>query len=165
MLEFHDIKWLILDVDGVMTDGRLLYSSSGEEYKIFNVKDGLGIHNLKRAGIRVAVISGRGCAALMVRLNELAIDEKIINRPDKGKVFDELYKKYGDELLDSICVGDDLPDLELFSRCKYGAAVSDAVSEVKASADLVLHSAGGQGAVRELCDSICSSLQLARNSL
>ena len=152
MLDLKNIKWLILDVDGVMTDGRLYYSGNGEECKVFNVKDGLGIFRVRQAGIKVAVISGRGNHALRLRLEELKIDEILMKRPDKGAAFDELYKKHGDGFLDSLCLGDDLPDLELFQRCRYGIAVADAVQEVASSADLVLSKKGGEGVVRELCD-------------
>lgn len=151
---FRGVKWVFFDVDGVMTDGRLYYSSTGEEYKVFNVKDGLGILNLKSLGIKVCVISGRGCDALLRRLEELKFDEVLINRPDKGNAFDDLRKKYGDEVLDSACVGDDLPDLELFSKCKFSIAVKDAVPEVSSCADIVLEKNGGNAAVRELCDLI-----------
>jgi len=155
VVELKNIKWLILDVDGVMTDGRLFYSSQGEEYKVFNVKDGLGIFNVKQLGIKVAVISGRGCSALQYRLDELGVDEVIMNRPDKGSAFQSLYDKYGDSILKSVCIGDDLPDLELFQRCKVGIAVNDAVNEVKKLADIVLNTKGGYGAVREACDLLC----------
>lgn len=151
---FKGIKWVFFDVDGVMTDGRLYYSSAGEEYKVFNVKDGLGILNLKSLGIKVGVISGRGCDALLRRLEELKFDEVLINRPDKGNAFDDLRTKYGDEVFSSVCVGDDLPDLELFQKCRFGLAVNDATTEVIETADLVLKRKGGYGAVREACDLI-----------
>lgn len=157
MVELENVKWLILDVDGVMTDGMLFYSSNGEEYKVFNVKDGLGIMNVKKLGVKVAVISGRGCEALQYRLDELGIDEIFMNRPDKGAVFELLVEKYGSEVLESICVGDDLPDLQLFKRCNASVAVNNAVDEVKERADIVLCRAGGDGAVREICDLICKA--------
>jgi 3-deoxy-D-manno-octulosonate 8-phosphate phosphatase (KDO 8-P phosphatase) len=157
VVELKNIKWLILDVDGVMTDGRLIYSSQGEEYKVFNVKDGLGILNVRRLGVKVAVISGRGCQALKFRLDELGIDEIIMNRPDKGSAFKWLREKYGDSTLDSVCIGDDLPDLELFESCKVGVAVNDAVEEVKKAASILLNQKGGCGAVRELCDLLCKA--------
>jgi len=156
---FKDIKWVFFDVDGVLTDGRLYYSSAGEDYKVFNVKDGLGILNLKALGIKVGIISGRGCEALLRRLEELKIDEVLINRPDKANAFEDLRVKYGDEILNSVCVGDDLPDLELFQKCRFGLAVSDAVTEVIERADLVLERKGGYGAVREACDLICKENQ------
>jgi len=158
VVELKNIKWLILDVDGVMTDGSLYYSSKGEQYKVFNVKDGLGIIRVKQLGVKVAVISGRGCDALLVRLNELGFDEILVNRPDKGSAFNDLYKKYGDTVNNSACIGDDLPDLELFQMCKIGIAVNDAVAEVKDKADLILSIAGGKGAVREACDLIYNAI-------
>jgi 3-deoxy-D-manno-octulosonate 8-phosphate phosphatase (KDO 8-P phosphatase) len=157
MIKFDCVKWLILDVDGVLTDGRLYYSDKGEEYKVFNVKDGLGISRLRERGVKVAVISGRGNKALKNRLVELFIDEIILNRPDKGNVFRELFLKHGDEITHSICLGDDLPDLELFQECRYSVAVADAVNDVMNSADLILRKKGGDGAVRELCDILVKS--------
>ncbi len=151
---FKGVNWVFFDVDGVLTDGRLYYSSVGEEYKVFNVKDGLGILNLKSLGIKIGVISGRGGDALLRRLEELKVNEVVINRPDKGNAFNELLKKYGDEVLNSVCVGDDLPDLELFQKCRFGFAVNDAVPEVIEHADIVLKKNGGYGAVREACDLI-----------
>lgn len=151
-MNLNGTKWLFLDVDGVMTDGRLYYDASGEQIKVFNVKDGLGIKNVRDAGVKVGIISGRGCEALLRRLEELECDEIYVNRPDKGKVFQELKEKYGDEVLDSVCLGDDLPDLELYEACRYGIAVNDAVDELIDCADLVLKRKGGEGAVRELCD-------------
>lgn len=142
-----NIQWVIFDIDGVMTDGKLYYGSSGEELKVFNVKDGTGLKMLKKAGIKMAVISGRGTRALEQRVREMKIDVATYNRSDKGLAFDELEKELGSEIRNSICVGDDLPDLELFEKCKLGFAVANAVDEVKEKADFVLKTNGGEGAV------------------
>lgn len=149
-----NIKWVIFDIDGVMTDGKLYYGSSGEELKVFNVKDGHGLKMLKNAGVKMAVISGRGTKALEQRVKEMKIDVAIYNRSDKGVAFDELEKKFGSEIKNSICVGDDLPDLELFEKCKLGFAVANAVDEVKEEANFILKNNGGEGAVRELCEMV-----------
>lgn len=151
---FKNLKWVFFDIDGVMTDGNLYYSANGEELKVFNVKDGHGLKMLKNSGIKIAIISGRGNEALKNRLEEMKIDIAVYNRSDKGLAFDELEKKLGSEIRNSICVGDDLPDLELFERCKLGFAVANAVDEVKEKADYILKTDGGKGAVREVCEMI-----------
>lgn len=155
----NEIEWVFFDIDGVMTDGRLYYGPNGEEFKVFNVKDGLGLKLLKEVGVKLAVISGRGNKALAKRLNELSFDIIIVNRNDKGKVFDELKSKIGSEIENSICVGDDLPDLELFDRCRMGFAVFNAMHVVKEKSNYVLTTKGGHGAVRELCDMIVEAKQ------
>jgi 3-deoxy-D-manno-octulosonate 8-phosphate phosphatase (KDO 8-P phosphatase) len=153
-----ELKWLFLDVDGVLTDGRLFYSPTGEKFKIFNVKDGLGLKRLKATGVKVGVISGRGNKALLNRLEELKIDEIIMNRPDKGNVFKELTQKIGNDINYSAIIGDDLPDLELFRLCAVSIAVKDAIDAVKDMADIVLTKDGGDGAVREACELIIDKM-------
>jgi YrbI family 3-deoxy-D-manno-octulosonate 8-phosphate phosphatase len=143
-------EWGIFDVDGVFTDGSLFYGPNGEMFKVFNVKDGHGIKLLKKLGIKMAVISGKGDLAVEKRLNDLQFDDYIFNRNDKGAALDELAKKHGDSIYNSFCIGDDLPDLELFNKCKFSFAVGDAVSEVKNNADHLLKQKGGKGAVREM---------------
>ena len=113
------INWVILDVDGVMTDGKLYFTSQGEEIKVFSVYDGLALNNLRNAGIRICVISGRGSDALRNRLNEFSISEMHLNKPDKGAVMEELYTKYGNEIYNAAAIGDDLPDLAVFKLVKY----------------------------------------------
>lgn len=147
--------WLFLDVDGVMTDGTLIYSSLGEEIKKFNVLDGLGIMKVLNSGTKVAVISGRGCEALRKRLEELKITEVFLNYPNKVKAFEALYEKYGDEIKNSAHIGDDEPDLDLFALVKYKVTVPNAHDSVLSAADLILSKRGGEGAVREFCDKIC----------
>lgn len=137
-----------------MTDGRLYYGPNGEEFKVFHVKDGHGLKLLKEVGVKLAVISGRGNDALAKRLKEMSFDIVIFNRSDKGQAFDELKSEIGTEIENSICIGDDLPDLELFDRCRMGFAVSDAMPIVKEKSSYVLTTSGGHGAVRELCDMI-----------
>ncbi|AGR76976.1 3-deoxy-D-manno-octulosonate 8-phosphate phosphatase [Aliarcobacter butzleri 7h1h] len=153
----REIEWVFFDVDGVMTDGKLYYGPNGEEHKVFNVKDGHGLKMIKDAGIKIAVISGRGNDALLQRLSEMKFDIIKINRSDKGNVFNELFEEYGNQIENSIAIGDDIPDLEIFARTKLGFAVANAVTEVKNQADVILDTNGGEGAIRELCEIILSS--------
>jgi len=148
------INWVILDVDGVMTDGKLYFTSQGEEIKVFSVYDGLALNNLRNAGKRICVISGRGSDALRNRLNEFSISEMHLNRPDKGAVMEELYTKYGNEIYNAAAIGDDLPDLAVFKLVKYSFAVNNAVPELKHVATHQLKKFGGDGAVREMVDYI-----------
>jgi 3-deoxy-D-manno-octulosonate 8-phosphate phosphatase (KDO 8-P phosphatase) len=152
-----NVEWLVLDVDGVLTDGRLFFTSSGEELKVFDVKDGLGMKNLRAAGVRVGIISGRENFALKMRLNEIGVDFIKLGRPDKGAAYFEAFREFGASLSNFVVIGDDLPDVELFSLSKYSFAVSDAVEEVKLFASHVLEQRGGRGAVRAVCDMILES--------
>ncbi len=149
-----ELEWLLLDVDGVLTDGSIIYDDNGKEIKRFNVKDGYGITLLKETGIKVGVISGRGGKALQKRLNEMRLDDVSLNNPKKAKALKELEKKYGNSIYKSAFIGDDLPDLEVFNSVSIKVAVSNAVNEVKNNADIVLSNSGGDGAVREFCDLI-----------
>lgn len=152
-----DVKldWLFLDVDGVLTDGRLVYTENGEETKIFHVLDGYGIMKVLLSGIKIAIISGRGCLALERRLAELNVTEVYTNCPQKEVAFNSLLKKYGDEVYNSAHIGDDEPDLALFKFVKFKVAVANAHDKVLSEADLILKRNGGYGAVREFCDLIC----------
>jgi 3-deoxy-D-manno-octulosonate 8-phosphate phosphatase (KDO 8-P phosphatase) len=149
------LDWLFLDVDGVLTDGRLVYTENGEETKIFHVLDGYGIMKVLQSGIKVAIISGRGCLALEHRLTELNVTEVYTNCPQKEVAFNSLLKKYGDEVYNSAHIGDDEPDLALFKFVRCKVAVANAHDSVLNEADVVLKRNGGHGAVREFCDLIC----------
>jgi 3-deoxy-D-manno-octulosonate 8-phosphate phosphatase (KDO 8-P phosphatase) len=146
------IKWLFLDVDGVLTNGTLVYSSNGEEIKLFSVYDGHGIKMIRDMGIKVGIVSGRGSSALEFRLRELEIDYVVMNRNDKAMAFEEIAKKFGKSVYQSAHIGDDLPDLEIFKSVDVKVAVNNAVKLVREEADLCLSKNGGEGAVREFCD-------------
>ena len=146
------IKWLFLDVDGVLTNGTLVYSSNGEEIKLFSVYDGHGIKMIRDMGVKVGVVSGRGSRALEFRLRELEIDCVVMNRNDKAKAFEEIAEKFGKSVYQSAHIGDDLPDLEIFKSVDIKIAVNNAVEQVRQAADLCLNKNGGNGAVREFCD-------------
>jgi 3-deoxy-D-manno-octulosonate 8-phosphate phosphatase (KDO 8-P phosphatase) len=148
------IKLLILDVDGVMTDGKVVYSDSGEELKFFDSRDGHGIKMLMRTGIDVAIITGRISKAVEHRAENLGIALVYQKALNKIEAYDEIasLKKLSDQYI--CAVGDDLPDIPVLRRAGFAVAVPDAVDEVKAVADYTTHRSGGNGAVREVCDLI-----------
>jgi 3-deoxy-D-manno-octulosonate 8-phosphate phosphatase (KDO 8-P phosphatase) len=145
-------KLLVLDVDGVLTDGRLHYGARGEQTKVFHVRDGHGIKQVARAGITVAIISGRKSAAVARRAKDLGIKFVFQGVDDKMSVFRNLAKQRQVAIDECVCIGDDTPDAPLLAACGVGVAVADAHADALAAADLVTSRHGGQGAVRELCD-------------
>ena len=148
------VKLLILDADGVLTDGRIIYTDRGEEVKAFNVKDGHGLKLLMRAGIRVAIITGRKSPAVEHRARDLGITRVFQKALNKIEAYEEIRatQKLRDE---ELCVmGDDLPDLPILRKCGFSVAVPDSVDEVKREVDYVTKREAGKGAVREVCDII-----------
>lgn len=146
------IRLLALDVDGVLSDGRVIYASDGSELKAFNIKDGLGIKLLQRAGITVAIITGRKSAVVGRRAAELGITDLIEGREDKLAALRELCARLDLSLAESAYMGDDLPDLAAIRAAGLGLTVADAVPEVRAVADWCSAAVGGAGAVREACE-------------
>ena len=146
------IVLLILDVDGVLTDGRLWFGADGEVMKVFHVRDGLGIKRLRAAGIDVAVISGRTSAALRTRMRELGVEDVVEGVEDKAVALAALLERRGIAGADCACLVDDTPDLPLMHGVGLPAAVADAEPAVIAAARFVTRRPGGQGAVREFCD-------------
>ncbi|MCM2265777.1 MAG: HAD family hydrolase, partial [Desulfuromonadales bacterium] len=146
------IRLLLLDVDGVMTDGRIIYDDHGGETKAFDVKDGHGIKLLQRAGIRVGIITGRQSTVVDRRAMELGIELVYQGAKDKLVPYRELLQRTGLDDEQVAYVGDDLPDLPILRRVGFAATVADAVDEVKPYAHYVTQRAGGRGAVREICD-------------
>ena len=146
------IRLLVLDVDGVLTDGRLHYDADGREAKSFHVRDGYGMKQVMRAGIAIAVISGRNSAATAARMAELGVPHVLLGHEDKATVFRQLLGRLGIQPGDTACVGDDLPDLPLIEMAGLGIAVADAHPPVRAAARWVTAQPGGHGAVREVCD-------------
>jgi 3-deoxy-D-manno-octulosonate 8-phosphate phosphatase (KDO 8-P phosphatase) len=151
------IRLLVLDVDGVLTDGRLYLSASGEEFKVFHVRDGSGIVALRRAGVEVAIISGRDCAAVVRRAGELGIRHVRQGVADKGEALDALLAELGLAAPEAACVGDDTPDAPMLQRAGLAIGVADAHPALLAAAHWVTKSAGGCGAVREVCDLLLSA--------
>lgn len=148
------IKLLILDVDGVLTDGKLFFDEQGREYKAFNARDGLGIKLLQKAGIRVAVISGRSSKPVALRMEMLGIDLVYLGQTDKSHAFREIIAKVGCSPEQAAHVGDDLIDLPVFIQVGLAIAVQDANEQVLPYVDWQTRLPGGHGAVREVCDYI-----------
>jgi len=148
------IKLLILDVDGVMTDGRIVFDSNGVETKFFNVKDGHGIKMLQRSGIEVGIISGRESQVVANRAVELGIVHVFQKSLDKLVPYRQMLETTGLTDEQVAFVGDDVIDLPILRRVGFAAAVADAVAEVFPHVHFVTKNRGGWGAVREVCDLI-----------
>lgn len=146
------VKLLVLDVDGVLTDGRLYFDAEGREQKVFHVRDGYGIKALQDSGVAVAVISGRSSVAVEVRVAELGIEHVLLGQDNKVRALDQIADKLGVPMSAVACVGDDTPDIEIMSSAGLGIAVADAHPDVIAAADWTTKLGGGAGAVREVCD-------------
>jgi 3-deoxy-D-manno-octulosonate 8-phosphate phosphatase (KDO 8-P phosphatase) len=146
------VQLLVLDVDGVLTDGRLFYGPKGESLKAFHVRDGHGIKQVSAAGISVAIISGRKSAAVARRARELGIKHVIQGATDKFAALTRLAKARKVALEQCACVGDDTPDAPILRVAGLAIAVADAHADALAAAHLVTTRPGGHGAVREVCD-------------
>ncbi len=156
-LKLADIRLLISDVDGVLTDGTLFYSDSGESLKPFHVRDGMGFSLLLANGIEVAVISARESGALQKRLADLCINRVFLNRKDKETVFDELLEACALQAGEVAFVGDDVVDLPVLRRVGLAIAVQDAHPLVKEECHWITETPGGKGAIREVADAILSA--------
>lgn len=142
------IRLLILDVDGVLTDGSIQYVEDQFELKRFHVRDGSGLKIWRQSGRHIAVISGRESVAVTVRMKELGIETVIQGQSDKLPVFRQLLEHFGLAAEEVCVIGDDLPDLPLLLRAGLGIAVADAARDLLAVADYITTTPGGQGAVR-----------------
>ena len=148
------VKLVVTDVDGVLTDGSLYYGPDGECLKRFNARDGLGVRLLQKAGIQVAVLSGRDCPALRKRIEDLGITEAVLGRLDKRTALAGIMERCGVTAEQVAFIGDDVPDMEVFGMCGVSVTVEDAPEYVKDRANFVVKSCGGRGAFREMVDSI-----------
>ncbi|MBT3566306.1 MAG: 3-deoxy-manno-octulosonate-8-phosphatase KdsC [Porticoccus sp.] len=152
------IRLLLLDVDGVLTDGRLYFGNNGEELKAFNIQDGLGIRLLQRSGIEVGIITGRSSALVARRAEELGIKLVIQGREDKLAALEEVLRddkeNHSYKMQEIAFLGDDLPDLAVISRVGLGVAVADAHNFVAKHSHWQTSEKGGCGAVRELAELI-----------
>lgn len=146
------IRLLVLDVDGVMTDGRLYYGAGGEVLKVFHVHDGFGIKLVMDAGVKVSILSGRTSEALVARCRELGIEHYEQGCDDKVAALDRLLERLRLTAADALCVVDDTSDVALMRRVGHAVAVADANDMVRRVADRVTTARGGHGAVREVCD-------------
>ncbi|MCD4676115.1 MAG: HAD hydrolase family protein [Desulfobacula sp.] len=149
-----NIQLLLLDVDGVLTDGSITYSDSGEQIKSFNSKDGLGLRLLMDSGIGVGIITGRKSKALEYRCKNLGIKLLFDNIRDKSKALDNITSQTGIVPEKIAFAGDDLIDLPVMKRVGISFCVSDACQDVKNHSDIITSRKGGQGAVREICERI-----------
>lgn len=157
-ISLANVRLVAFDVDGVFTDGRFYLSDDGVETKAFNTQDGFGIRQLVRAGIEVAVISGRASGAVQARMQELDVTHVILACGDKTAAFDDLVGKLGISAEDSVFVGDDIPDLPLLSKVGHPIAVANAVSAVREFCEYTTEARGGHGAVREVCELVLAAM-------
>lgn len=152
--KIRKVKVLILDVDGVLTDGRIIISDDGQETKCFNVRDGHGLKLIQRAGIEVILLTGRKSRVVDHRARELGIKKVYQGALDKLSVFNEILAAEGLVPEQVACMGDDIVDLPVLRRSGFSITVSDAHDEVLRAVDLVTKNPGGRGAVREVCEMI-----------
>ena len=153
-VDFEKIQLLVLDVDGVLTDGRIVLTDSGEEMKFFHVHDGAGIKYWRRVGKKVALISGRSSQAVMHRAEELSVDFVRMGCKDKLPAYLEAVSEMGVTDAQTAVVGDDLTDLPAMWRCAFPVAVANAVAEAREAATYVTKALGGHGAAREVIELI-----------
>ena len=146
------IKLVILDVDGVLTDGSIILDNEENEFKSFHVRDGHGIKMLKKAGLIVAMITGRQSKVVERRARELGITEVFQRCHDKRVVYRHLIEKYSIDSGEVAFIGDDVVDLPLLRGAGFSVAVADAAEEAKSAAMMITKNKGGRGAVREVSD-------------
>lgn len=156
-MKLSKIRLLLLDVDGVLTDGNIIYNASGEEVKNFDAKDGLGLRLLIDAGIKVGIITGRTSKALKYRLSELNIDLIRDDVKNKAIALQEIVAKTGIKPEFVAFAGDDLIDISAMRRAGVAFCVPDAHQEVRSRADIITNAQGGKGAVREICEIILNA--------
>jgi 3-deoxy-D-manno-octulosonate 8-phosphate phosphatase (KDO 8-P phosphatase) len=153
-INFSKIKLLIMDVDGVLTDGGIIIHSDGTESKRFHVMDGHRVKMWQRAGLEAAILSGRDTEATTLRGRQLGIERILQGYKEKLPAFEELLSATGLSPEEVACVGDDLMDIPLVRRAGFGAAVANAAEELKQAADYVTSRSGGDGAVAEVIEVI-----------
>ena len=156
------IRMLLLDVDGVMTNGQVLLLPNGEELKAFSIHDGFGIVSAMQTGVGIGIISGRSSAALKQRCEELHIKDLYMDVMDKLPVLEEIAKRHQLSYEEIAFIGDDVPDLPVLERVGFSAAPQNAHKHVKNRVDLVLQKSGGEGAVREFIDFLLTAQEKER---
>ena len=152
LLKAQNVRLAFLDVDGVFTDGGLYMDGQGESIKRFHTLDGMGLQLLKEAGVTVVVITGRDSLPLRVRLASLGITHVHYGTEDKAPAAERSLEELGLSWSEAAAIGDDWPDLPVLTRCAFPVAPAQAHAEVRARVRYVTRAAGGEGAVRELCD-------------
>lgn len=153
----QNITWILMDVDGTLTDGTLLVFPDGEELKTYNVRDGLGILLAHLAGLKTGIITGKTSKPLEIRSEKLKIAELHQGIMDKKPVLDEILERNGLTAQEVAFIGDDLGDLEVIKSVGFSAAVADAHSEIKKHSHFICQNPGGKGAVREFIEFILST--------
>ncbi len=148
------VKILLLDVDGVLTDGRIIYDSEGHDMKFFDVHDGLGVCALKKAGIKTILITAKGSRAIGPRARDMQVEGVYENSSPKTAALEKILKKYKADIQEICFVGDDLVDLCLMKRVGLPIAVFNAAPEIKQAASYITLKLGGRGAVREVSELI-----------
>jgi len=151
------IRLLLLDVDGVLTDGRLYYGAHGDALKAFHIHDGLGLKMLRATGVEVAIVTGRTSRAVELRAENLGIPHVFQGVGDKLVVFELLLKRLTLPSEAAGAIGDDLPDLPVLRRCGLAACVPEAPALVRSHAHYISEKPGGAGAVRELCELVMAA--------
>jgi 3-deoxy-D-manno-octulosonate 8-phosphate phosphatase (KDO 8-P phosphatase) len=151
------VKLLLLDVDGVLTDGRIIYDSRGRDSKFFDVHDGMGVYALNKAGIKTVLITAKGSRSIIPRARDMRVAEVFADVSPKSSVLDRILKKYKVDIKEVAFVGDDLVDICLMKRVGFPVAVFNACPEVKLAASYITLKSGGRGAVREVAELILKS--------
>lgn len=146
------VRLMMFDVDGILTDGRLYFSASGEELKAFNTRDGQGIKLLRDQGVDVGIITARQSRVVEKRAAELGISILRQGSADKGAAFAEILTQQNLDASETGYMGDDLVDLPVLTRCGFAATVASAPEAVRSRSHYIARSAGGEGAVREVCE-------------
>ncbi|OJU82879.1 MAG: 3-deoxy-D-manno-octulosonate 8-phosphate phosphatase [Acinetobacter sp. 39-4] len=152
-----DIKALVLDVDGILSDGFVTFTNLGDEIKSFDIRDGLGMKLVQKAGVKVIIITGRQSHIVEKRMADLQVDLVYQGREDKGKALTEACKILDIKPEDCLYMGDDWPDLSAFKIAGLKITVPNGHEEVRNRADLITQAMGGRGAVREACDLLLKS--------
>ena len=160
MEKLKRIQLLLLDVDGVLTDGSIFYNDDGREIKVFNARDGFGIKLVIQAGITVGIVTGRSSEALRHRCENMGIQHLYDGVEDKAGMLENIATQTGIEAEHAAFVGDDLPDLPLMRRTGMSIAVADAHEIVRQKADWTTRAPGGRGAVREVCEALLKAKEL-----
>ena len=159
-IDFSKISFVLMDLDGVMTDGTIIYSTNGEQIKVFSVYDGYGIERGHRLGMKFGIISGRSSEVNVLRAKKLKIEELHQNANNKVAVYEEIKQKYslGDE--NFVYIGDEVFDIPLLQKVAFSCAPANAVPEVKKEVHYITKVEGGKGAVREIIDFILREKKL-----
>lgn len=159
-IDFSKISFVLMDLDGVMTDGTIIYSTNGEQIKVFSVYDGYGIERGHRLGLKFGIISGRSSEVNVLRAKKLNIEELHQNANNKVAVYEEIKQKYslGDECF--AYIGDEVFDIPLLQKVAFSSAPQNAVPEVKKEVHYITKVEGGKGAVREIIDFILREKKL-----